>query len=99
MAIGDLPACQADPALLKQVWLNLISNALKYTRKQEMTVIAVGCQEQDGATAYFVRGNGVGFDMRYADKVFGVFQLRHRSEDCAGTGAGLAIAPRMIHRH
>src|SRR5213594_2393711 len=55
MAIGDLPACQADPALLKQVWLNLISNALKYTRKQEMAVIAVGCQEQDSATAYFVR--------------------------------------------
>ncbi|TLY36622.1 MAG: PAS domain S-box protein [Nitrospirae bacterium] len=99
MAIGDLPACQADPALLKQVWLNLISNALKYTRKQEMAVIAVGCQEQDSATAYFVRDNGVGFDMRYADKLFGVFQRLHRAEEYAGTGVGLAIVQRIIHRH
>src|SRR5712691_9401614 len=99
IAISDLPACQADPALLKQVWLNLISNALKYTRKQEMAVIAVGCQEQDGATAYFVGDNGVGFDMRYADKLFGVFQRLHRSEEYAGTGVGLAIVQRIIHRH
>jgi len=99
IAIGDLPACQADPALLKQVWLNLISNALKYTRKQEMAVIAVGCQEQDSATAYFVRDNGVGFDMRYADKLFGVFQRLHRAEEYAGTGVGLAIVQRIIHRH
>jgi len=99
MAIGDLPACQADPALLKQVWLNLISNALKYTRKQEMAFIAVGCQEQDSATAYFVRDNGVGFDMRYADKLFGVFQRLHRAEEYAGTGVGLAIVQRIIHRH
>src|SRR5437870_5432444 len=99
IAIGDLPACQADPALLKHVWMNLMSNALKYTRKQEMTVIAVGCQEQDGATAYFVRDNGVGFDMRYAEKLFGVFQRLHRSEDYAGTGVGLAIVQRIIHRH
>ena len=99
IAIGDLPACQADPALLKQVWLNLISNALKYTRKQEMAFIAVGCQEQDSATAYFVRDNGVGFDMRYADKLFGVFQRLHRAEEYAGTGVGLAIVQRIIHRH
>jgi len=99
IAIGDLPACQADPALLKQVWLNLMSNAFKYTRKQEMAVIAVGCQEQDGATAYFVRDNGVGFDMRYADKLFGVFQRLHRAEDYEGTGVGLAIVQRIIHRH
>ena len=99
IAIGDLPACQADPALLKQVWMNLMSNALKYTRKQEMAVIAVGCQEQDGATAYFVRDNGVGFDMRYADKLFGVFQRLHRAEDYEGTGVGLAIVQRIILRH
>src|SRR5438132_2977489 len=99
IAIGDIPACQADPALLKQVWMNLMSNALKYTRKQEMAVIAVGCQEQDGATAYFVRDNGVGFDMRYADKLFGVFQRLHRAEDYEGTGVGLAIVQRIIHRH
>jgi len=99
IAIGDLPACQADPALLKQVWMNLMSNALKYTRKQEMAVIAVGCQEQDGATAYFVRDNGVGFDMQYVDKLFGVFQRLHRAEDYEGTGVGLAIVQRIILRH
>jgi PAS domain S-box-containing protein len=99
IAIGDLPACQADPALLKQVWLNLISNAFKYTRKQVVAVIEVGSREQAGACAFFVKDNGVGFDMRYADKLFGVFQRLHRSEDYAGTGVGLAIVQRIIHRH
>src|SRR3989441_12669604 len=99
IAIGDLPACPADPALLKQVWLNLISNALKYTRKQEMAVIAAGCQEQDSATAYFGRDNGVGFDMRYGDKLFGVVQRLRPAEGYAGTGVGLAIVQRIIHRH
>jgi PAS domain S-box-containing protein len=99
ITIGDLPPCHADPALLKQVWLNLVSNALKYTRKQELALIAVGCQQQDGATAYFVKDNGVGFDMQYADKLFGVFQRLHRAEDYEGTGVGLAIVHRIIHRH
>jgi light-regulated signal transduction histidine kinase (bacteriophytochrome) len=99
MAIGDLPACQADPALLKQVWINLLANALKYTRKQEMTVIAVGSRAQAGACVYFVKDNGVGFDMQYVDKLFGVFQRLHRSEEYEGTGVGLAIVQRIIHRH
>jgi len=99
IAIGDLPACQADPALLKHVWMNLMSNALKYTRKQEMAVIEVGSREQSGACVYFVKDNGVGFDMQYADKLFGVFQRLHRPEDYEGTGVGLAIVQRVIHRH
>ena len=99
IAIGDLPACQADPALFKQMWINLLANALKYTRKQEAAVIKVGSQEQAGACVYFVKDNGVGFDMQYADKLFGVFQRLHRAEDYAGTGVGLAIVQRIIHRH
>ena len=99
IAIGDLPACQADPALLKHVWMNLMANALKYTRKQEVAVIEVGSREQSGACVYFVKDNGVGFDMQYADKLFGVFQRLHRPEDYEGTGVGLAIVQRVIHRH
>ncbi len=99
IAIGDLPACQADPALLKQVWMNLMSNALKYTRKQEVAVIEAGSREQAGACVYFVKDNGMGFDMQYADKLFGVFQRLHRPEDYEGTGVGLAIVQRIIHRH
>ena len=99
IAIGDLPACQADLALLKQVWMNLISNALKYTRKKEVAVIEVGSREQAGAGVFFVKDNGVGFDMQYADKLFGVFQRLHRPEDYEGTGVGLAIVQRVIHRH
>ncbi len=99
IAIGDLPACQADPALLKQVWMNLMSNALKYTRKQEVAAIEVGSREQAGACVYFVKDNGMGFDMQYADKLFGVFQRLHRPEDYEGTGVGLAIVQRIIHRH
>ena len=99
IAIGDLPACQADPALLKHVWMNLMSNALKYTRKQEVAVIEVGSREQAGACVYFVKDNGVGIDMQYADKLFGVFQRLHRPEDYEGTGVGLAIVQRIIHRH
>ncbi|HZC68185.1 MAG TPA: ATP-binding protein, partial [Nitrospirales bacterium] len=99
IAIGDLPACQADPALFKQMWINLLANALKYTRKQEAAVIKVGSQEQAGACVYFVKDNGVGFDMQYADKLFGVFQRLHRAEDYEGTGVGLAMVQRIIHRH
>src|SRR3989454_8328244 len=99
IAIGDLPACQADPALLKQVWLNLMSNALKYTRKQEVAVIEVGSREQAGACVCFLKDNGVGFDMQYVDKLFGVFQRLHRHEEYEGTGVGLAIVQRIIHRH
>jgi light-regulated signal transduction histidine kinase (bacteriophytochrome) len=97
--IAALPTCQADPALLKQVWLNLLSNALKYTGKREVAVVEIGCAQEKDQNVYFVRDNGTGFDMRYAHKLFGVFQRLHRAEDYEGTGVGLAIVQRVIHRH
>ena len=97
--IADLPACEGDPALLKQVWINLLSNALKYTQKRESAVINVGSKADGRNSIYFVGDNGTGFDMRYANKLFGVFQRLHRVEDYDGTGVGLAIVQRIIHRH
>ncbi len=97
--LQDMPVCQADPGLLKQVYFNLVSNALKYTRKREQTVIEIGARIQNREVLYFVKDNGVGFDMQYADCLFGVFQRLHRAEDYEGTGAGLAIVQRIIQRH
>ena len=99
LKIGPLPACQGDPALLKLVWSNLITNALKFTRHRDPAVIELGCQAENGETIYFVRDNGAGFDMRYAGKLFGVFQRLHRVEEYEGTGVGLAIVQRIVHRH
>jgi PAS domain S-box-containing protein len=99
--IEDLPDCHADPVLLKQVFVNLLSNALKFTRRQEVARIKIGYQPGDpsGEQIYFVRDNGVGFNMQYADKLFGVFQRLHPAEEYEGTGVGLAIVRRIIHRH
>ena len=97
--LGELPPCRADAALLKQVWLNLLANALKFTRSRAQARIEAGSFARDGETVYFVRDNGVGFDMAYADKLFGVFQRLHRQEDYEGTGVGLALVERIIHRH
>ena len=99
ISIGTLPACQADLALLKQVWVNLLANALKFTRQRQVACIEVGCQQIDTELIYFVKDNGVGFDMQYAHKLFGVFQRLHRAEEYEGTGVGLAIVQRVIHRH
>jgi PAS domain S-box-containing protein len=99
ITIGDLPDCQADPALLKQVWLNLISNALKYTRRREGATVELGSRMIDGELVYLISDNGVGFNMRYSNKLFGVFQRLHRAEEYEGTGVGLAIVQRIIHRH
>lgn len=105
IAVGDLPPCQADPALLKQVFVNLLTNALKYTRERDPARIEIGYSlppsgegRGDGGT-YFIKDNGVGFDMRYVDKLFGVFQRFHRAEDYEGTGVGLAIVHRIVSRH
>jgi len=99
LRISDLPPCAGDPALLKQVWINLLSNACKYTSRRELAVIEVGSLREKEETVYFVRDNGTGFDMLYAAKLFGVFQRLHRAEDYEGTGVGLAIVQRIVHRH
>jgi len=101
VSVGPLPAGLADPALLKQVWTNLLSNAFKYTGQRETASIEVGARDGNGcgSHAYFVKDNGVGFDMRYAHKLFGVFQRLHKAEEYPGTGVGLAIVQRIVHRH
>jgi light-regulated signal transduction histidine kinase (bacteriophytochrome) len=99
ISVGNLPACQADPALLKQVYVNLLSNAVKYSRKREGALIEIGAVAGNGEPTYYVRDNGVGFEMKYADKLFGVFQRLHRAEEYEGTGVGLAIVQRIVNRH
>lgn len=97
--VGPLPDCQADPVLLKQVFVNLLSNAFKFSRGKETPVVEVGCRVEAGKAVYFVRDNGAGFGMKFAEKLFGVFQRMHRQEEFEGTGIGLSIVQRIIHRH
>jgi PAS domain S-box-containing protein len=100
VAIDSLPECRGDRALLLLVWTNLISNALKFTRKRAVARIEIGSQAgAGGETVYFVRDNGAGFDMRYVDKLFGVFQRLHLASEYEGTGVGLAIVKRIVSRH
>ena len=97
--VAALPAAQADAALLRQVWANLIGNAIKYSGKRGEPCVAVGGSAEAGENVYWVRDNGVGFDMRYADKLFGVFQRLHGADEFPGTGVGLAIVQRVVARH
>jgi PAS domain S-box-containing protein len=97
--IGGLPFVECDPALMKQVFQNLLSNAVKFTRPRSHAIIEVGQKDQDGTPVVFVRDNGVGFSMKYADKLFGVFQRLHRAEDFEGTGVGLATVQRIVQKH
>jgi len=101
VVIGELPDAACDPALVEQVFVNLLSNAFKYSRPREHARVEVGVLEPDAAEGptYFVRDNGAGFDMEYAGKLFGVFQRMHRTEDFEGTGVGLAIVHRIVERH
>jgi len=97
--ITELPQCETDPTLLKQVFANLLSNAVKYTRGRNPAVIKVGSSQHGEETVYFVRDNGAGFDMKYAGKLFQVFQRLHRADQFEGTGVGLAIVHRIVQRH
>jgi PAS domain S-box-containing protein len=97
--MGDLPFVECDPTLIKQIFQNLISNALKYSRPRSPAVIEIGRTNIEGDTVIFVRDNGVGFSMKYADKLFGIFQRLHRSEDFEGTGVGLATVQRIVKKH
>lgn len=97
--IGELPDCVGDWSLLKQVFINLLSNAFKFTRDQKKPIIEIGFQDQAGEPFYFVRDNGAGFDMKDAEKLFGVFQRLHSQNEFEGTGVGLSIVQRIIHRH
>ena len=97
--IANLPFVECDPMLIKQVFVNLLSNAVKFTRQRPNAIVQVGHDEVNGESVIFVRDNGVGFSMKYADKLFGVFQRLHRQEDFEGTGVGLATVQRIIQKH
>ncbi|HXJ91977.1 MAG TPA: PAS domain S-box protein [Terriglobia bacterium] len=97
--IEDLPLVECDAALMRQVFVNLISNALKYTQGRQPALIQIGQTKLEGAPVVFVKDNGVGFNMKYADKLFGVFQRLHRREEFEGTGIGLATVKRIIEKH
>jgi light-regulated signal transduction histidine kinase (bacteriophytochrome) len=97
--LAALPEASADAALLRQVWANLVGNALKYSGKRKDAHVEIGGQQDPEESVYWVRDNGVGFDPRYSAKLFGVFQRLHRTEEFPGTGVGLAIVQRVVARH
>ena len=100
--VGRLGTAEVDPALFKQALTNLLSNAIKFTRDCDPAVIEIGCEQESGAgtsMVYFVKDNGAGFDMKYYEKLFGVFQRLHSAAEFPGTGVGLAIVQRVVNRH
>lgn len=99
LCVAELPTVQADPALFRQVWINLLDNAVKYTRPCSVARIEIMGEVQGAEIVYTIRDNGAGFDMQYADKLFGVFQRLHREDEFEGTGVGLALVQRIVHRH
>jgi len=99
LTIHDLPKGWGDLSLINQVMMNLLSNAVKFTKSKETAVIEVGGRTEGKEGIYYVKDYGVGFDERYADKLFGAFQRLHSGAEYEGTGIGLAIVQRIIHRH
>ena len=99
LRVGDLPPAMADPSLLRQVWVNLLSNAYKFTRRKDQALIELGCESRGEERVYFVRDNGAGFDMAHAGELFGAFQRLHRTDEYEGTGVGLSIVQRIVQRH
>jgi light-regulated signal transduction histidine kinase (bacteriophytochrome) len=97
--IGDLPHVTGDPTMCLQVLMNLLSNAIKFTGKKDMASIEVGYQLSGNMYRFFVKDNGAGFDMQYAERLFGVFQRMHSAEDFEGVGVGLALVQRIVKRH
>lgn len=97
--LGSLPLVWADNNLITQVWINLISNAIKYSAKKDAPVVEIGSYSKENAIVFYVKDNGAGFDMKYADKLFGVFQRLHKIDDFEGTGVGLALVQRIVIKH
>jgi light-regulated signal transduction histidine kinase (bacteriophytochrome) len=99
LAVDPLPEAYADPTYMRQVWANLIANAIKFSSKEKKPLIKICGRTENGFNVYYVKDNGVGFNPEYKHKLFGVFQRLHKSDDFEGTGVGLAIVQRIIHRH
>lgn len=99
LKLAEIPPCQGDRVLIKQVFVNVLSNAVKFTKGRAEARIEAGGHNEDGKTVYYIRDNGAGFDMQYHDKIFGVFQRLHSDTEFEGTGVGLAIVQRIINRH
>jgi PAS domain S-box-containing protein len=97
--IKEIPPCKGDAGMLKQVWFNLLANAFKYSSKKENPIIETGIVADDNNNIYYIKDNGAGFEMKYYDKLFGVFQRLHRNDQFEGTGLGLALAKRIISKH
>ncbi len=97
--LDALPFARGDPSLIREVFVNLLANAIKFTKNTENAVIEIGSEAAGGENIYYVKDNGVGFDMEYVNKLFGVFQRLHSDKEFEGTGVGLAIVQRIIHRH
>ena len=98
-SVGKLPPVTADPTLMHQVWINLVSNAIKFSSRKERAVIQVGTRRSEEEVIYYIHDNGAGFDIQYVDKLFGVFQRLHSQDEFEGTGVGLAIVQRIVQRH
>jgi len=99
LKMEPMPVALGDQALIRHVYSNLVGNAVKFTRIREAAVIEAGSMIKGNETVYYIRDNGIGFDMKYCDKLFGVFQRLHTQEEYEGSGAGLAIVTRIVHRH